>query len=143
MSAFLVDHDMMIGDVTKNTQYFLSQGFSEEHIKTAKVAWTCLTESVVNHDLLGIFFETKYPIAGWRMLRDWSMPKTMAEQVKWSVAFDSAEMQKGEEPMKHFSRIDKIVRVLASLGVVKSVADINRKIIMTLTSEYEIEERTI
>ena len=23
MSAFLVDHDMMIGDVTKNTQYFL------------------------------------------------------------------------------------------------------------------------
>ena len=38
MSAFLVDHDMMIGDVTKNTRYFLSQGFSEEHIKTARVA---------------------------------------------------------------------------------------------------------
>ena len=41
MSAFLVGHDVMIGDVTKNTQYFfrrdsqyiLSQGFSEEHIK--------------------------------------------------------------------------------------------------------------
>ena len=35
MSPFLVDHAMMIGDVTKNTQYFLSQGFSEEYIKTA------------------------------------------------------------------------------------------------------------
>ena len=35
MSAFLVDHDMMIGDVTKNTQYFLSQGFSEVHTQTA------------------------------------------------------------------------------------------------------------
>ena len=35
MSPFLVDHDMMIGDVTKNTQYFLSKGFSEEYIKTA------------------------------------------------------------------------------------------------------------
>ena len=39
-------------DVTKNTQYFLSQGFSEEHIKTARVGWTCLTESIVNRDLL-------------------------------------------------------------------------------------------
>ena len=59
MSAFLVDHDMMIGDVTKSTQYFLSQGFSEEHIKTARVAWTCLTENVVNRDLLGRLFTTK------------------------------------------------------------------------------------
>ena len=143
MSAFLVDHDMMIGDVTKNTQYFLSQGFSEEHVKTARVAWTCLTESVVNRDLLGRLFATKSPSAGWRMLCDWFMPKTMAEQVKWSVAFDSAKMEKGEEPMKYFGRIDKIVGVLASLGVVKSVADVNRKIIMTLTSDYEIEERTI
>ena len=59
------------------------------------------------------------------------------------MAFDSAKMEKVQEPMKYFSRIDKIVGVLASLGVVKPVADVNRKIIMTLTSEYEIEERTI
>ena len=43
------------------------------------------------------------------------MPKTMAEQVKWSAAFDSAKMEKGEEPMKYFGRIDKIDGVLASL----------------------------
>ena len=52
-------------------------------------------------------------------------------------------MEKGEEPMKYFGRIYKIVGVLASLGVVKSATDVNRKIIMTLTSDYEIEERTI
>ena len=53
MSAFLVDRDMVIGDVTKNTQYFLSQGFSEEHVETARVAWTCGTGSIVNRDMLG------------------------------------------------------------------------------------------
>ena len=52
MSAFLVDHDMMIGDVTKNTQYFLLQGFIEEHTKTARLAWTCQTDNIVNRDLL-------------------------------------------------------------------------------------------
>ena len=106
-------------DVTKNTQYFLSQGFSEEHIKTARVGWTCLTESIVNHDLLGRVIATNLISAGWRILCDWFMPKTMAEQVKWSVAFDSAKMAKGEELMKYFGRIDKIVGVFASLGVVK------------------------
>ena len=80
MSAFLVDHDRMIGDVT-NTQYFLSQGFSEKRTKTARVAWTCLTESIVNRDLLGRVFATKSLSAGWRMLCDWFLPKTMAEQV--------------------------------------------------------------
>ena len=74
---------------------------------------------------------------------DWFMPKTMAEQVKWSVAFDSAKMEKGEEPMKYSGRINKIVGVLASLGVAKTVADVNRKIVITLTSDYEMGERTI
>ena len=52
-------------------------------------------------------------------------------------------MEKGEEPMKYFGRIDKIVGVLASPGVVNTVADVNRKIIMTPTSEYEVAEHTI
>ena len=108
MLTFLVDSDMMIGDVTENTQYFLSHGFSDKHMKTVRVAWTCLTESVVNRDLFGRLFAKKLPSAGGRMLCDWFMRKTMAEQVKWSVAFDSAKMEKGEEPMRYFSRIDKI-----------------------------------
>ena len=35
------------------------------------------------------------------------MPKTMEEQVKWSVSFDSAKMEKEEEPIKYLGRIDK------------------------------------
>lgn len=42
--------------------------------------------------------------------------------------------------MQYFDRIDIIVGVLASLGVTKSEADLNRNIIMSLTSDYEIEE---
>ena len=95
MSAFLVDHDMMIGDDTKNTQYFLSQGFSEEYTKTARVAWTCLTESIVNRYLLGSVFATRSPSAGWRMLCDWFMSRTMTEQVKRSVAFYSEKNGEG------------------------------------------------
>ena len=46
--------------------------------------------------------------------------------------------------MKYFGRMGKIVGALASLGVVKTVSDVNcKKIIMSLTSDYEIEERTI
>ena len=44
--------------------------------------------------------------------------------------------------MKYFGRIDEMVEVIASLGVQKSVQDVNRKIVMTLTSDYEMEERT-
>ena len=30
MHSFLAVHDMVVGDVWKDTQYFISQGFSEE-----------------------------------------------------------------------------------------------------------------
>ena len=60
-----------------------------------------------------------------------------------AVAFDAANIEKGEDPIEYFGRFDKIIGVLPSLGVLKSVADVNRKMIMTLTSDYEMEGRTI
>ena len=65
--------------------------------------------------------------------------ESVATQVKWSDAFDAVQMEKGEEPMKFFSRVDKIVGTLASLGVPKSEGEVNRKLVRVLTAEYEIE----
>ena len=45
--------------------------------------------------------------------------------------------------MKFFSRVDKIVGILTSLGVQKSVGDVNRKLVVVLTSDYEMERRTL
>ena len=42
------------------------------------------------------------------MLRDWFLPRTIGKHVKWSDAFDAVQMEKGEEPMKFFSRVDKL-----------------------------------
>ena len=44
--------------------------------------------------------------------------------------------------MKFFSRVDKMVGTLASLGVPKSEGDVNRKLVRVLTADYEIEQRT-
>ena len=52
-------------------------------------------------------------------------------------------MEKGEEPMKFFSRVDTIVGTLSSLGVQKSVGDVNRKLVRVLTNDYEMEQRTL
>ena len=49
------------------------------------------------------------------MFRDWFLPRSIATQVKESDAFDAIKMEKGEEPMKFFSRVDKIVSTLARL----------------------------
>ena len=61
---------------------FFLAGFSEEYTNTARIDSTCLTESKVKRDLLGRVFATKSPSAVCRLLNDWFMPKTMAEQVK-------------------------------------------------------------
>ncbi|CAM9954547.1 unnamed protein product, partial [Laminaria digitata] len=52
-------------------------------------------------------------------------------------------MEKGEEPMKCFSRVDKIVGILGSLGEEESVGDVNQKLVRVLTHDYEMEQRTL
>ena len=49
----------------------------------------------------------------------------------------------GEEPMQFFSRVNKIVGTLASLGVPKSEGDVNRKLVQVLTADYGIEQRML
>ena len=143
LGSMLTDIEVAVGDTTKDTQYFISQGLSRPHIKNARVAWICLTESMTDTDLLDRVFARQSPSGAWRMLRDWFLPKSVATQVKWSDAFDAVQMEKGEEPMKFFSRVDKIVGTLASLGVPKSEGEVNRKLVRVLTADYEIEQRTL
>ena len=68
-------------------------------------------------DLLDRVFAKQSPSGAWKILRDWFLPKSIAMQVKSSDACDTVKMEKGEEPMKFFSRVDKIASSLASLRV--------------------------
>ena len=45
--------------------------------------------------------------------------------------------------MQFFSRVNKIVGTLASLGVPKSEGDVNRKLVQVLTADYGIEQRML
>ena len=45
--------------------------------------------------------------------------------------------------MRFFSRVDKIVSTLDSLGGPKSEGDENRKLVRVLTAYYEMEQRTL
>ncbi|CAN0558800.1 unnamed protein product, partial [Laminaria digitata] len=106
-------------------------------IKKSRIAWKCLAERMPNTDLLDRVFAAQSPSGAWKMLRGWFLPKSIATQVKWSDVFDALQMEKGEEPMIFFSRVDKIVGILGSLGVQKSVGDVNRKLVRVLTHNYE------
>ena len=79
--------------------------------------------------LLDRVFTRKSPSGAWKMLRDWFLPRSVATQVKRSRAFDNVKMGKGEDPMKFFSRVDKIISTLASLGVPKVGGEMNRKLV--------------
>ena len=94
-------------------------------------------------DLLDRVFARQSPSGACKMLRDWILPTSIATQVKWSDAFDAVQMAKGEDPMKFFSRVDKIVSSRASLGMPKSEEGVNRKFVKVLTADYEIEQRTL
>ena len=135
--------EVAVGDTAKDTQYFISQGLSVVHVKKSRIAWVCLTESMSDTDLLDRVFAKQSPSGAWKMLRDWFLPRSIATRVKWSDAFDAAQMEKGEERMKFSSRVDKIVGILASLGVQLSLGDVNRKLVRVRTSDYEMEQRTL
>ena len=104
MGSLRADIEVAVGDTTKDTQYFLSQGLTHSHVRNAQVAWIWLTESMSDTDLLDRVFARQSPSGAWKIPRDWFLPRSFATQVKRSGAFDAVQMEKGEEPMKCFSR---------------------------------------
>ena len=52
----------------------------------------------MNRDLPGRELATRSPSAGWRMLCDWFLPKTVAEQFKLQAAL-IIKMENVEEPI--------------------------------------------
>ena len=143
LNSLPTEIEVAVGDTAEDTQRFLSQGLNVVHTKKSCIAWVCLTESMSDTDLLDRVFAKQSPSGAWKIFRDWFLPRSMATQVKWLDAFGAVQMGKGEEPMKFFSRVDKIVGILTSLGVQKSVGDVHRKLVRVLTSDYEMEQRAL
>ena len=112
------------------------------HIKKLRFAWVCF-EIMSDTHLQDRVFAKQSPSGAWKMLRDWFLPRSIATQVKWSDDFDAVKMEKGEEPMKLFSRVDKIGGTLSSLGVQQSVGDVNWTLVRALANDYGMEQRTL
>ena len=141
MQAFTTAIDMPVGDPSVTSCFLLHQGLSEVSVRRARIAWTFLTESITDQDLLSKVFNTNSS-AGWRMLCDWFLLKTLSEKSKWKRQFNELVIEK-EEMMRVFTRVDKIVGGLVSLGVCLPVEDVNLKIVAVLTDDYEFEQPTI
>lgn len=77
-------------------------------------------------------FATHTLSAGWRLLKDWYLPRPIDKTAKWSDDFDRVRMIKSEEPMKTLALVDKVVGVLAYLGEVKPKSVVNQKIVKGL-----------
>ena len=112
MQAFTTVTDMMVGGPSVTSRFLLDQGFTEISVKSPRLAWTCITESITDHELLSRVFDTNSPSVAWRMLNDWFLPKTQAKKSKWKRQFNDLVMEKKEEPIRFFARVDKIVGVL-------------------------------
>ena len=108
---------MMVGDPSVTSRFFIDQGCTEISVKRSRLAWTCITESITDRELLSRVFDTNSPSVAWRMLKDWFLPQTLAEKSKCKRQFNDLVMEKKEEPMRYFARVNKIVGVLGSLGV--------------------------
>ena len=114
MQAFTTVTDMTVGDPSVTYRCLLDQGFNEAIVRRARIAWTCFIESIADRVLPRRVFDTNSPCASWRMLCNWFLPKPLSQTSKWKRQFDDLVMEKKEEPMRVFARVDKIVGVLGS-----------------------------
>ena len=110
---------LAVADTAKDTQYFVFKALTHAQVRSAPVAWKCLTENMPDTDLRDRVCERQSLSGGWKMLFDWFLPRSIAAQVKLSNDIDADTMEYGEERMELICRVGKIVSNLSSLGVPK------------------------
>ena len=80
-------------------------------MKVSRLAWTCQTESSTDRELLSRVFDTNSRSVAWRVLNDWFLPKTLAEKFEWKRQINDLVMEKKEERMRFFARVEIIAGV--------------------------------
>lgn len=60
------------------------------------------------------------PSAGWKLLFDWRMPKSLGQQQGWNERFNNFGMPKGEVLNITFAPVDESLSTLDDLGVKKN-----------------------
>ena len=83
MQAFTTVTDMMVGDPSVTSRFLLHQGLTEISVKRSRLAWTCITESFTDRELLSMVFDTNSSSVAWCMLDDWFLLKPLAKKSKW------------------------------------------------------------
>lgn len=97
--------------------------------KMTNLASTCLVENVSKTDIFTKIFRLQSPSAGWKILVDRYLPKSISVTEAWAEQFENIAMPRGEEPMNYFARVDEITRVLDYFGVVKPENEFVRKMV--------------
>ena len=61
MQAFTTEADIMVDDPSVTSRFLLDQGFTKINVKRSRLAWTCITESITDRELLSTVFDTNTP----------------------------------------------------------------------------------
>ena len=121
----------------------LRRHHSAIEIEDAKRAWAALNEAITSPSLINKIYAQGSPSEAWAILEEWYAPRGVVMEEEWTTKYDSIRMELGEDPQTYIGRIDDAVDMLESLGLPKTAKEVNRKIIRHLSSDYDIEQRTI
>lgn len=122
-------------------QTLLKHGHRTSRVRMGKTAWACLTESMTNE--AANVFMCKFPCAGWRVLNDWFLLKSLGQIEYWTETFDTLKLQKNGNPMNLFTHVDETAGVIAVLLLKITENEVNRNVVHVLTADYDMEHKTI
>ena len=107
---------MPVGDPSVSSQFLIDQGFGELSIRRARIAWTCLTESITYHELFSRAVDKNSPSAGRRFLLNWFVPRALLRSQDGDGLLTSYAWSERKTRWS-VPRADDMVGVLVSLGV--------------------------
>ena len=104
-------------------------------------AWTFLLEATVDAPFEETMLAAQTLEQAWHVIVGWGLPTSDVEKTLLERQLETVQMVVGEDPKIYFTRVDKLLNILKSVGIVKGEREIVRIIIRNVSNEYEVEKR--
>ena len=105
-------------------------------------AWTFLLEATVDAPFEETMLAAQTLEQAWHVIVGWGLPTSDAENALLVRQRETVQMEVGEDPKIYFARVDKLLNILKSVGIVKEEQEIMRIIIRNLPDQYMVEKRS-
>ena len=129
--------------ISCNDGFFLERIHGVQTVRDNWKVWQYLLEATCNIDIEEKLAACNSVLEAWGVVTEWTLPVSEAAETLLVQQLENVTMYPNEDPKTLFTRVDRLVNMMRTVGITKTEEQFVHIIVRQLSDEYIVQKEII